>query len=453
MPAELGIAHDFTHANGLNNATTMALSQDVPASVKDRLVGEESPKPNWDQILGTPGFLDWITIGTADPPGTLIAEFAVDPCAMHSLAGTGGGSPWMPTPLAYWATTHSLWRGTLKYLISLSCPTLEKCTVRISYLPTSVPAGVAISPDVTGDVMGMVVEICGDKDITFCVDYDRPTPYSRIRGTAPVSDINSNGRIVIQLVTALSGPAAANVPAVNGTIYVAAEKGFQLIGYNGPQGFKPTWTPDAAKSVKGLKSKDLKVTKQSCIQDLFGTQFKPLAPSARKDTTGFVSNDTSSGPCDVLRRPHVNASDANTTPSLTLPALLPSAPIGFGPFAYHILPFQGWSGSLTIHMVPAAGFGANDIYTASRVQSAVTNVAQGGQVFWYSAVNPLKSITVPWTEAVIYMPLYNTTIQRLTPSPYVDLWDSVATPTLYFYFSANDDFCLYHFVACPFLTD
>ena len=447
QPSRIDTGADFTHANGMSFSTTLALSQDVLASITDRYVGEESPKPSWDQLLGTPGFVDWVVINTSDPAGTLIKEWAVDPATMYSLAGEGGSSPWMPTPLAYWATTHSLWRGSIKYLISLSCPVLEKCTVRITYLPTSIPAGVALSPDVVGDAPSIVVEVCGDKDIPFVVHYDRPTPYLRTRVNAPVSETNCNGRIVMQLVTPLSGPAAVNVPAVRGTIYMAAEKGFQLVGY-GRTPLKPTWNPDAARKIKVTS----KVTKQSCIQDIFGLPFAPLAPSTMKNTTGFVSNDTSSGVCDVLRRPHCNAALAVDTSGIDIPGLLPIIPLGTGPFAYHFLPFQGWSGSLNIHMVPAAA-NLGGLFTLTRMQGDVSAMAESGQVFWQTSLNPVKSVTIPWVEPFIYFPFYDTTTTRITPQPYVDMWDSVAEGYLYYYHSAADDLCLYHFVVCPFLTD
>jgi hypothetical protein len=453
-PNQLVTGSDFTHGEGLNFATTLGLAQDIPASVKDRLVGEESPKPTWEQFVGIPGFIDFITITGSTAAGTLLKEFVVDPCTMYQIFAGAGGTLSMPTPLAYAATTFTLWRGSLKYMISLKCPALQKCTLRITYLPTSTPGGVAIGTDVVGDAMSMVVEVCGDKDIAFRVDFDRPTPYLRCRNGNVVSDFSCNGRIVIQLVTPLSSSVSSVTCPVYGTIYTAAEKGFQLVGYNGPQFYRPTWSTDPSPSLKSLKKVDrkkLKVEKQSAIHDLFGPEFPSIAPSVPRNTTGFVSNDTCVGLCDVMRRPHVNASAGTVQPFLPTPALIPNVVIPDGPFSYFALPFQGYSGSITIHLIPAAGYAANNLLSVSRSLLRDTNAAQAGQAFWCTAINPIKSVVVPWTEAVIYLPLYNSGAQRITPEPYVNNWDNDTPVDIFYYHSANDDFCLYHFVACPYL--
>lgn len=455
-------APDFMSAEGLTQSITFGMPTTAYVATHNNLVGEVTPVPSWDNVLGIPALLARAYIEPVTVAGALIADIKIDPT--NSMLGGSSDELLIPGPLCYYSLMHTRWRGNFCYTIRCFGSSLTKATLRITYLPSTQLVSDPVPNDQIGDVESRVVDLIGDKDILVKVLYDRTDLTSEVGfpGDA-LTDHSSLGRLLLQVVTPL---AAGTLGDIQILIYVHADKGFQLIGYKGLDShFVPEpWyspPPSNSKEEKGkgtvgrpvVRRSDSPVIHQASVRTLAGMEYPTLSPSTPMTVTGPICPDTTYGPISLGKRFHRYGSRADAavqnTPFTVVPVL-----IGNSDLWCIAAPFAGYSGSWNFKAVlrrTAWGIGLWGAFRQTEATQLIEHYACAGVVWGDSAQDKTLSFTLPYMNRDIYKSIYPF---EAAPNnfPYcISAFDPDANYDFTTFHSFGDDTAFYHFTVCPVL--
>lgn len=105
VPVRQVTGDDFSTVTGISNAPFLSTNRDSYVS-NAKLGFEATPNPSWDNILGTPGLIDFIQIAKDSNEDDLIYDRPVFPTMCYQVNEVGGDKTYMPPPLAYYAQRH-----------------------------------------------------------------------------------------------------------------------------------------------------------------------------------------------------------------------------------------------------------------------------------------------------------------------------------------------------------
>lgn len=222
---------DLSYVSGLDYGPKFSLRPDYEIATKKGIIDAEDPRPSVLDMIKRPCLLACGSFRNSTAPGASITSWTCDPQAMIKLVTTVDGTSYQPTYLAWFTSFFSRWRGGLKYMVRFNCSSFMSCRVRLVHLLE--PFLTLPLSAISGDVVSQVVDINGDREVTFTIPYlsDKHYQYTHtVAGTVQ----NSIGYVDMYLETPIVSPDTSADPLIYYDIWVAAADDFRLGGLISP---------------------------------------------------------------------------------------------------------------------------------------------------------------------------------------------------------------------------
>jgi len=200
---------DICNVDGLESTMPLTLRRENQISNDWKLLGLAEGE---DDLRHLATRLNLVTVssfdGTAES-GTNVFNWLVTPMWTH--AETVGTTPnarrrFYMSHHSYLGTNFMWWRGSMKYRLRFVCSQFTTARVRLTWLPSS-----SVVPDFTqniGDVISLVLDICGDTEVEFSVPYLQAewwkvalAPVAQLDGFTVVGhEAQCNGNVWVSIV-------------------------------------------------------------------------------------------------------------------------------------------------------------------------------------------------------------------------------------------------------------
>lgn len=222
---------DLSYCSGLDYGTKMSLRPDYQIATQKGIICAEDPRPHLIDMLRRPSLIACGSFKNTTAPGASITSWTCDPQYMVKLLTTADGTSYQPTFLAWFTSFFSRWRGGLKYMVRFTCSSFMSSRVRLVHLLK--PFLTEPLASISGDVVSQVVDINGDRVVTFTVPYisaDYYQPTHKLTGTV----VNSIGYVDMYLETPIVSPDTSSDPLIFFDIWVGAADDFRVGGVMSP---------------------------------------------------------------------------------------------------------------------------------------------------------------------------------------------------------------------------
>lgn len=461
--AQITIENDMSNTSGLSSARTLSANPRPMVDANAPVTWETKHQPSWSDMIQNYGLIFRTIIPPNALSGAELLREKVHPAASWNVSGNYH----MPTFLAWAGRYHRHWRGDIKYLIYLYSPVTQRFAVRVSHIPSE-DTGLALAPNVRGDVDSKVFDVVGDTVIPYVVRYNRrwyQSNVAQIGGTAP-NPTECNGEIVITVEQPIStGSTALNAGCMM-MVYAAGDKNFQFSSPcnawpNELVVMAPSTTEDAKikasmKFMSQVRHKHLLNAKnQSSARDLSGLSPSTAGSSKSLISVGVCNPDQVRGPVDLLRRAHRRITDApiedNAVSTLN---------ISDSDMWAQCLPWVGYSGSRIFTYYPSGeNKSSQDIVVTSADRGNVGPAplipnTLAGTVWTDMRFQQMHKFLIPFEDVVSFHEaddshaesepiLYWTRSERPASGEFNDHFD--------IFEQVGDDFSLYFLCAPPFL--
>jgi hypothetical protein len=389
------------------------------------------------------------------------------------------------TPMAYVARMHRFWHGGFKIALYFWSPSLQKCTIRVSYYPNSGTAS-AVPDNQSGDITSKVVDIVGDTIVPFEIPYISMMPQMPcVDPDTPANTYNSVGSFVVQIVSPISSQLQPSPAVIHGLVYAATAEGFAWVSnYLN----RTAWTYSTLiPALPAAKSKPVEfstasrihrakdhsevtmfgvpvisaiapATDQSNPRDIFGTKFPSMVPITPKSHSGLVDPDMTHGPVEYLKR-FMAASTDLSDHVLELATGTPYPIYNFGPFSDDLIhPWKSFSGGsnykcvLTSPLLPTV-----PVMISVDGGDVGTNITgTGGMAFFDLTKDPSFTVGMPYVSVAFARETYPDHPEWYTGDIAYRMTalgvPAFVSAEFYLYHSVADDFSLYHFQAPAYLV-
>jgi len=117
-----------------------------------------------------------------------------------------------PLPVSYISRMFQLWRGSLRFHLSIVASRFHACRLRILYIPLW--DSTAISLDSGQHAINMVVDVTEETEISFSIPFMQQSDWLEVGNLTGggVAAQQSNGNLIIQIVNPLTGGASPVTP-------------------------------------------------------------------------------------------------------------------------------------------------------------------------------------------------------------------------------------------------
>lgn len=444
QPVRQAFLTDHSKTDGLANVQVLA--QPVVAYVKpQKLIPEEDPKMSWKKLLAIPGMVEIFNFASNAAAGDVLWTGMVTPsqCMQNVVPGY-----WEPSPMTYYAQTHKFWSGSIKFAFYFASPAAQKATVRISFLPTQTGA-LGVPDDQAGDVNSVVVDIVGDTLVCRKVDFVSPMLKLLVRppGNTGSGIQDTHGKIVVQVVQAISTQVYPNTAGINCVVWMGAGEDFTLdtpieYGADNDPGYIPV--------VPLQDKRRARAVDQSCVRDWFGQPFESIGETTAKPHFGVCNPDQSRGLCEFMKRYiHVERDLPSNTQFTNRPREKNE---------FLAAPFMGFSGSMNWRFTRSGDPPGTGLVMATAETPGDINLLTGAAAGCWANMNleGQLSVQIPYSDPLLFV---ETTPGVTVNHPSIDTvqiyrlldYTTDGSPSWHSWQSVGDDFCLYYFNCCPFL--
>lgn len=445
---------DMLHTEGTFNGQMLSQPVSSLVSINNGLMSEAQPKPTYLSIMRLPGLIDRFLISKTAVTGDLLYARLIHATTARKFVDGVSHTTWVPTPMGYIVAQHKFWHGDINMLIRCFAPQSQKCSIRITLLP-STALSTGISDSDTGDLETYIYDIVGDTDIPLRLVYNSPH-MSKI-SAAPgevIGQFTEFTQVVIQVVSEIAGQIAPATADISCLVYLAAASNMVVSCPNGLwTGYfydtvpvitdRPRKLGDARKITQPTDPSP-NIYDQACVRDLFAKDFEPISQSKLIFHSGIVDPDQCRGPCEAFRR-------FQAPVLLTMPILTFSG-FGLDDGTWRVIAWKMWSGSQwnKYHFLDGDCLilARNNLWATTEasyqggaqiIDLKKTRVGEWGTP--YQTIWPAREILDSHTEGSDAS--VSLSIEAVPSS------GTAPTNVLYSY-AMGDDFCLYHFVAPPF---
>lgn len=226
QPVKLSFAN-IANTHGLNDNQMIGIDPENAVGSGATLMGSNSDEMSLMHIVSTPGLIcagaEWSN--SMPPFATIYAAYVHPQFVMHD--GTNFVN--YPTLLSHTSSAFKMWRGSIRYHISVVSSQMHVGRIRISWSPTS---NFLLDSTQLLNTAGVIVDISKQTDITVTIPYLHFRPWLDIFNpqTYPQTDssnANSNGVLVISVLNELNHPSSP-VPPVYVNVWAFAGPDYQL---------------------------------------------------------------------------------------------------------------------------------------------------------------------------------------------------------------------------------
>jgi len=205
---------------GLDSAEPIGCDPQNSVSTESKFFCEMGgPYQNFANYRLLPALVRVLSFDAATGLNGIITTIPVSPTFMSNNIDA---TTWTLTPVGTLASMFHYWRGGLKYKIQFTCSKFVSCRVRIEWYPdTSLSA--YFFNDTSGDVISMIVDICGDTDVPFMIPYLQDKPYLPVvppnfySGAPSTWNGECNGMFIVRLLI----PPTVSNSTFDTTVYYA----------------------------------------------------------------------------------------------------------------------------------------------------------------------------------------------------------------------------------------
>jgi len=291
-----------------------------------------------------------------------------------------GSLTYQPDHLAYIASYHRYWRGSIKYYIQFVTNAFTTARFRLSYLLDSNDPVTIVG----GDYPSKVIEVKGTTEIAVSV------PFLWFSCYKPVGYVQNEDvlypSLVIQMITAPVN-FGANAPVIDCVVWRSGGEDIQFMG--------------ACRSI--IDSLIPSAEGQTSIWDKFSKPFEPIGCDCHFAVeAGFVSSETTGPIIDMMRR-YVPL--APQTDIATLPRSLTYATTGYN---YGLDLFYGmanmfkyWRGSVRLKQELPTSTAAE--YTTLQERGGTGIDPSSGYALTVPSHNPFLATETPWISGRPYL--------------------------------------------------
>nr|ULF99827.1 MAG: hypothetical protein [Aparavirus sp.] len=216
----------YTHADGLDDSTTVGLQQDTGLVTNFDIFGLEKDEMSVETIKakmcavrGT-AQVQLIPWTTADLPHTTIFSWQNSPscCQIVDLGNIA------PTTLNYLASMFQYWRGGIKYRVTVAKTAFHTGRLRISYVPAK--SGVVTpNTDEVESCYNWILDLSKTSELSFEVPYANNVPWCKMwfygEGDAGWNNQNRTGTLLFEVLTPLKSANASVSDQVQLTLWHA----------------------------------------------------------------------------------------------------------------------------------------------------------------------------------------------------------------------------------------
>jgi hypothetical protein len=457
VPIRHEVASDMCYTQGVAQSTFLSQRPNSYVSVDNKQCFEANPRPNWDSVFGTPGYIGNFYFDYNDAAESVIWSRSVFPTMGYTFQAGAGYNNTLMTPVGFFAMYHKYWHGDFCFLFRFTTASQQSCSVRFSILPDA-NNDTAVPRDQSGDVQGLVYTIKGDTDIFIPVYYLSSRKQSVVVGpdTDESVPFSINSTLVAQIVSPISADVTAASARVQCDIYMCALPGFVLdMPGNVMMSESGGYTAELNPGAPALTRLD-GARNQASVRDLLGAaDFPPISKSTRRTHTGMCDPDRSSGPIEALKRFRRVATQAALTGGE--PLVVTNTQYGNTPIWEWSICWAYWSGSLTFKVcLTDTQVGITTTGFLRAIASTGTSYVEdfsGGMITVDISKQPFLTFALPYTSLDAVTEVENvhseaTTVQALiqflgpaSPAPLADIYQAV-----------GDDYCLYRFQCTPLIT-
>jgi hypothetical protein len=178
-----------------------------------------------------PCLLTQIGVDNTMPAGQNIYVQELNPLFMSytSPLSPFDKSKLQPHPMSYLSRMFTLWRGSMRFHLSVIASRFHACRLRIVYVP--VWDGTNLSIFQAEHSVNMVIDVTEETEVSFTIPYMQQTDWLEIGDYYPLpnykSEQHSNGFLFIQVVNPLTGGASPVTP-ITIQLFASAGEDFQF---------------------------------------------------------------------------------------------------------------------------------------------------------------------------------------------------------------------------------
>lgn len=219
-------ARGYTHADGLDDSLVVGLQQDTTLAADFNIFGLEQDemalatiKQKMCAVRGV-AQVNEIAWTTADLPHSQIFSFQNSPSCCQEISATEIA----PTTLNYLASMFKLWRGSIKYRVTVAKTAFHTGRLRISYVPSR-DGIVTPNTDDTEYCYNWILDLSRTSEMSFEVPYANNVPWMthlfRQEGDSAWNSSNRTGTLLFEVLTPLKAANSSVAPAVQLTLWHA----------------------------------------------------------------------------------------------------------------------------------------------------------------------------------------------------------------------------------------
>jgi len=290
----------FTLMSGLDACEKLAADPENSVAVDWKLFAQKKDYDLFANYVRCPGLILLGEFGTSVTKGTKIFSFGVSPmiCFNEPIGVMPTREYYYRTHLANLASNFMWWRGSIDYLIDFFASSFTSCRVRVTWIPDPTFAS-AITNDVEGDTISMVVDIKGRTRVTMKIPYLREYPMIltgdlQSANAVPIENwLYHNGQFFVQVINPLQTSVNTGTVKVYYSVWVAGGSDFEVarpstfnVAYTDvTDGSKPEDDFSSMKSEMGTKTTDCD------MRAAFENDFAPIIKANARIAGGIINGE------------------------------------------------------------------------------------------------------------------------------------------------------------------
>jgi hypothetical protein len=214
--------NQMASGKGCLYSKTLTLDPSTMVSNMPEKFSATEQNTSFAKLAALPGLFASGSFNSTSAYGSIIDKHRVTPMTSYTAGGPGLQFGSVLIPCANVARNFRFWRGTMKYMIYISCSDFHAGIIRISWHPhfNEIPANFTVND---GDYISETVEFRGDTIIEFSVPYMQHRIYSECEDCGTKTALGTNGGIAYSIVSKVATAQSTADSTVYYSIYCAMD--------------------------------------------------------------------------------------------------------------------------------------------------------------------------------------------------------------------------------------
>lgn len=287
--AHLNLSHDIANVNAVGNAVNLGLLSDNKVPMLPGFAGTDIDEMSFSYLASIPSYIKNTAWTTAQPVGTLLTSFTLNPGTMCTRSASGPDFVY-PTPMLYIANLFRYWRTGFVFTFKFVKTEFHSGRLAIAFAPGH---NNALPFTDTRYTYREIIDLRESNEFTITIPYTSTLPYLS-KALSGVSDYTNMGVLGIYVLNPLVGPTTVS-SSIDMITEVAADSTFEVAVPETPMFLPVNYMPGTG--APSLMDPDLEFEAQALgenVQDNSkeGTTMPP-APSIagiRNDDGGLAAS-------------------------------------------------------------------------------------------------------------------------------------------------------------------